>query len=222
MKWITSCPLLLMWFAILLPMGHLSGQKSAENEWSLINEKDNIYVYTRLLEDETLKEVRIQFRVQAPMHVFLSTLDFVPNYTDWVYKCAESRLVRKINDFEFYYYVRTDFPFPFVDRDLIVHTTGRIDPNTGIYYARSVAAPTEVAVRTDCVRIRKFESSWTIRPLRNGYLAATYQVRTEAGGVIPDWLTNLAVSTGPMRTIQGLLAQVALAVERSHQTDDNR
>jgi hypothetical protein len=221
MKSTDSHPLLLMWFVILVPVGCLIGQKSAEAEWSLINEKDNIYVYTRLLEDETLKEVRIQFRVQAPMQVFLNTLDHVPTYTSWVYKCAESKLVRKINDFEFYYYVRTDFPFPFVDRDIIIHTTGRIDSNTGIYYARSVGAPTELAVRPDCVRLREFESSWTVRPLQNGYLAATYQVRTEAGGAIPDWLTNLAVSTGPMRTIQGLLAQVARAVERSHQPDNN-
>jgi len=221
MKSTDSHPLLLMWFVILLPVGCLIGQKSAENEWTLTNEKDNIYVYTRLQEDETLKEVRIQFRVQAPMQVFLNTLDYVPAYTSWVYKCAESKLVRKINDFEFYYYVRTDFPFPFVDRDIIIHTTGRIDPNTGIYYARSVGAPTEVAIRSDCVRLREFESSWTVRPLRNGYLAATYQVKTEAGGAIPDWLTNLAVSTGPMRTIQGLLAQVARAVERSHQPDNN-
>lgn len=216
-------PLLLACIFSLLPSAHLSSQKSAENEWSLVNEKDNIYVYTRLQEDETLKEVRIQFRVKAPMEVFLNTLDHVPTYTDWVYKCAESKLVRKINDFDFVYYVRTDFPFPFVDRDLIVHTMARIDPNTGIYYARSVGAPTEVAVRPDCIRIREFESSWTIRPLRNGYLAATYQVKTEAGGAIPDWLTNLAVSTGPMRTIQGLLALVAQEVGRSHhQSDNNR
>lgn len=193
---------------VLMQAGTLSAQMTNNSGWTLVTDKDNILVYTRRSSDSSVKEVKVHFEVKASLQVFKQFLDYAPAYTQWVYKCSESRRLRTVNRDEFYYYVRTDFPFPVSDRDLVVHARNWVDARTGIAYAHSVAAPREVPAKDDCVRITHFESHWTIKPINNTELAVTYEVKTSPGGSIPDWVTNLGITTGPTRTMQALRAAV--------------
>jgi hypothetical protein len=206
---IAAIPRLLMSLLLLcFCLGTGTTQTTSHPGWTLSSDDDGINVYTRRSAHSGVKEVKIQFKVRASMEVFRQYLDHVPGYTQWVYKCTESRRLRTVDRDEFYYYVRSDFPFPVSDRDLVVHARNWIDPNTGIAHAHSVAAPRELAAKDDCVRIAVFESSWIIKPLNGEELFVTYEVKTNPGGNIPDWVTNMGVTVGPTRTMQALRREV--------------
>lgn len=206
---ITSIPrLLLPLFFLVFCAAEATAQTTSQAGWVLSSDDDGIHVYTRRSAHSGVKEVKIQFKVRASMEVFRQYLDYVPGYTHWVYKCTESRRLRTVNDSEFYYYVRTDFPFPVSDRDLIVRARNWFDASTGIAHAHSIATPRELAAKDDCVRIAVFESTWVIKPLNSEELFVTYEVKTNPGGNIPDWVTNMGVTVGPSRTMQALRQEV--------------
>lgn len=178
-----------------------------EGDWTSIRKTDEMEIFSRLGDSE-IKEIRISLRLEGTLQDVIHLLGDVPGYTRWVYKCVESVRLKTISENEFYYYVVTDFPFPFSDRDLIVHSRQRID-REGVYHSHSVVNVDLVAPKESMVRIPVFESFWRISPIGPGLLRIDYKVESSPGGAIPIWLVNFAVSVGPYETMTMFLEQVA-------------
>ena len=83
--------------------------------------------------------------------------------------CAKK--IKIISPNEYYYYTKSDFPFPIADRDLVVLSKQWEDKETGYIYSHSEAAPTMMANEKGTVRVTLFESYWKIMPQKDGQLA---------------------------------------------------
>lgn len=201
-------PILLLLASLMATAAFAQGHGSPSTSgWRMVSNEDQIEVYTRR-GSGNIKEVRIKLRIQASMEVLNAYTSQVPLYANWVYKTSEARLIRRSSPSEFWYYIRTDFPFPASDRDLVVHSHSRIDPTTGIMHAHSVAAPNELPQVADCVRITLFETTWKITPVGATAVDIDYWARTDPGGSIPAWIINLGITMGPTRTMQALRREV--------------
>lgn len=183
----------------------VSGQELDEPNWELVNSEDGIEVYTRTTASSSVKQIRIVCLVKSSMETITNFMLNASLYSSWVYKCDSSRLIKKVNNNEFSYYITINFPFPLDDRDLYVNSTNFIDPVTGIYYARSIKGEPESTQNNEYVHISEFESSWKISPLENGNLQIDYKVLSNPGGEIPTWLVNLAITKGPTETMKRLI-----------------
>ncbi|MDH5380212.1 MAG: START domain-containing protein [Cyclobacteriaceae bacterium] len=190
-------PFLLLVF--LLPFG--TSNKEAEPMWDLIKHEEDIRVYTRNNTISEIKEIRITLTVKSTMDKIVDVLSDVPLYTDWVYKCSISNKIISKSKNEFYYYVVTDLPSPFDDRDLIVHSKHWIDQTTGIFHSKSMADNKLVKEKEDYVRITNFVSSWEVKPLGNDLFYIEYQAQSNPAGNIPVWLINMAIAKGPYETM---------------------
>lgn len=177
-------------------------QNLNESGWKLVNEEDGIIVYTRTTENSPVKEIRIICTVKTTMERMVDFLSDVPLYADWVYKCDTAYQFSEVTSSEFSYYITLDFPFPFDNRDLAVHSHHRIDPTTGAYHSHS-ATDTLVAYSNDeYIHITEFESTWNIVPTTDGILLVDYQALSNPGGDIPAWLVNLVITKGPLETMR--------------------
>lgn len=58
--------------------------------------------------------------------------------------------------------------------------------------------------KEDLVRISNFKAIWIITPIDTQQLLIDYQVVSEPGGLIPDWLVNLAIAKRPYETMISL------------------
>lgn len=193
-------------FIILNTLCWLAYAQSSQNHgWDLVEEDDGIEVFTRTNDSSLIKEIRITVTVSSTVAIVSDLLGEVPLYTQWVYKCDSSKLLKRVNEHDFYYYVRTDFPFPFSDRDLVVHSKQWIEDATGAYFSHSYAHSGIVRKNADIIRITDFESSWHIKPVHGGLLFIDYQAKSSPGGEIPLWLVNLAITKGPLETMKGFL-----------------
>lgn len=186
----------------------INAQKVDNTNWDLVNSEDGIEVYTRTTESSSVKEIRILCLVKSSMETISNFLLDASLYSSWVYKCDSSRLIKKVNNNDFSYYITLDFPFPLDDRDLFVNSTNFIDPITGIYYARSIKDEPKSKQNDEYVHISEFESSWKINPLGNDNLQIEYKVLSNPGGDIPTWLVNLAITKGPTETMKQLIKMV--------------
>lgn len=185
-------------------------ETAKEVAWDLVKDEGNIQVYTRKPEDAKLKEIRILAEFKMDIDTLLQVLNDANKYTDWVYKCMESKVIRAINEEEFYYYVTADLPFPANDRDLVVLCKQWID-REGIVHSESIAKPDLMPDVNGYVRIQRYESKWKITPKTDGLIHIDYKSLSDPGGSIPAWIVNLAVAAGPLKTMKQLEKVVSAA-----------
>lgn len=191
--------------------------QNTEEDWHFVNENDGISVYTRHNDLSPIKEIRITLTVESSIEDLTKLLADVPLYKDWVYKCDESFLLKYVSDEEFHYYITMDFPFPFWDRDLAVHSTHWIDEKTGAYQSYSKVSSDSSYTNDEYVHITEFESHWAITPLENGQLYIDYKALSNPGGDIPIWLVNMAITKGPLETMTRFAKQVEIEKEKKTQ-----
>jgi len=146
----------------------LPAQNESLKGWVLQEEKTNLKVYTRPDERSGIKEVRIIATIKTTIPSLMAALNDVDGYTEWVYKCEQPKKLTVNSPQDFYYYTKTDLPFPVADRDLVVHSKQWKDAQTGVVYSRSVASPNYISKEKDVVRIQTFESFWHITDDNNG------------------------------------------------------
>lgn len=204
MRHFISTPLFILLISMIFLNIPLSSQ--ANDNWILIKKSKGLKVYTKMDQSSGLKSVKITGSIAADKLSVIDALNDVKNYTQWVYKCMESAKLEALSSNQYYYYVRTDMPFPFEDRDLVVLTTQSVDKN-GVYHSISKAAPTKIRSKHSVARIDSFSSHWKIYRRSAQSIRFEYVVAIDPGGYIPSWLVNLGVTIGPERTISDLEAR---------------
>ena len=172
-------------------------------DWNLIKQKDNIEVYTRYHNNSDYKEIRIITEFETDLETFMSILNKAEDYTKWVYKCSQGKFLEGLNDQEFIYYTVSDLPFPAVDRDLVIHSKQWKDEQGNIH-SKSIGLKDYLPLDPDYVRIPFFESTWDISKTQHGNIKVDYKAISHPGGYIPTWLVNMAISSGPVKTMEGL------------------
>lgn len=178
-----------------------------DNPWELFTVRENIKVYTRTNPDSPIKDVRITAALHTTMEKLTNHLREISNYPDWVYKCKTASRVRTNHEDDYYYYTQTDMPFPFKDRDLVAHVIQWKDAE-GVIRSEASAVADLVPVDEKMIRITQLKSNWTIFPEKNGLIPIDYTIQAHPGGSLPAWLINLAITKGPIKTMEKLMEKV--------------
>ena len=132
------------------------------NGWILKRNSDDIQVYYRESPDSKIYELRMDYYVETSLSGVVKLLDDVPNYKNWVYKLAETSMVERINQTDFYYYNRMDFPWPMSDRDLVGYSKLWQEPDTKIVRATVSSAHWKKKNLNDLVRVTTLEIQWNL------------------------------------------------------------
>ena len=192
------------YFSVLLVLPLLFTSFTTGNEnglgWSIVKANEEILVYKKPTENG-FNAIRIEARISAPLESFIDFVNQVDRYPEWVFKCREAENLEHSSNTSMKYWMVSDFPFPFKDRDLTIESSHHID-NTGVFHSTSHALPNQVD--SSNIAITHFDARWKVTPIGRNEINIEYEVQTEPGGVIPAWLYNLAVDLGPFKTMQNL------------------
>ena len=178
------------------------------DDWKLVTTRGDVKVYTRTNPDSPIKDVRITANIKTSMDRLTNHLREISNYPDWVYKCKAANRIRTNTEDDYYYYTQTDMPFPFRDRDLVAHVIQWKDAEGVIRSEASAVHDDIVPVDKKMVRITQLQSNWTIFPEKNGMIPIDYTIQAHPGGNLPAWLINLAITRGPIKTMEKLMEKV--------------
>lgn len=174
---------------------------SYASEWQLIKNKSDIKVYSRFPEDSDFKEIKIESVVESDLSALVALLTDVPNYPNWIYACNNSKLIKKVSDTEEYYYAQTDAPWPFSNRDVVMHSVMTQDNATKILKFNSYGTPSMYPLVDEVVRVKDISVSWKLIPISDNKIKIQYHLKADPGGFIPSWLANLTVDIGPYNTM---------------------
>jgi hypothetical protein len=161
-------------------------------------------VYTRKKEGEKFKEIKILTRYQTTLNTIMAAFDDTEAHKDWVFKTPESYTVEKINDNTLIYYIKSDLPFPVSDRDLVIKYKWTQNPETKIIITESVGVVGKVEEIDSNVRVKDFVSNYTLTPQQDGWIDIKYYAKMDPAGNLPAWLVNMAVTKGPIITMENL------------------
>ncbi len=201
--------LLLILVLFFLFPSNTNAQNFDKTDWKLKTTKGNLKVYTRKNENSDVKEIRITTSINAPLTKVLEVLNDVSKYPKWVFKCMEAKKVKVNSSFDYVYYSKYDFPFPFVDRDIVVHSNQWEDEKNGVLYSHSKATTSDMFLeKKGVVRITLLDAYWKITPQKDGTLAVDYIALTDPAGKLPSWIVNLGITKGSTETLKRFRALV--------------
>lgn len=196
----TLCKFLLTIVFHALALIHLQAQSN--EGWIFKNEKDGVKVYYRKTSD--VHEIKLITSIKSSLSGIIHLFNEVDDYSKWGYKLSEARLLKRVNNKEFYYYTKLDFPWPLNDRDLILHTQLEQDTSTRRVTSTSHAKPEYLPENEGVVRIKSTTTKWTLIPGAGGWVYVEYYINSNPGGNIPDWIVNMAIDMGPRETIKNM------------------
>jgi hypothetical protein len=187
-------------------------------EWALKKTTDDIRVYYRITDDG-----HTEFRGVTQVHASLSTLVAlfydVQSMPSWVHRTLEARELEQIGDREAYAYVAIRMPWPFRNRDVVLHSTLEQDPRTLAVTIRGADVGGHLPERSGHVRVRKIRSHWTFSPQADGSVEVAFQGYGDAGGSLNSplmrWAIDLVLWESPLKTLQGLKRMIVVPKYRN-------
>lgn len=188
---------------ILLLLCFLSLQ-AQESGWEEVDRKEDITVFVRKAEGSKLKEVKIKGKITCPLSELVKALEDVDAHGKWVKSTIESKTLDKAAVNDFHYYISTDMPYPVKNRDVVIHYYREQDPATKKVRINFDGVSDKLDAQKKFVRIPFFKAYYNITPKANKVQELEYYFKVDPGGSIPNWIANMAMTKGPMDTIESL------------------
>jgi ribosome-associated toxin RatA of RatAB toxin-antitoxin module len=172
--------------------------------WERIADRDGIVVERRLNEPPPMREIRALAHSPLPPAAIMATLWKHEEYTQFIPYLRRLDVLQDDGDSKLIY---EQIKVPVVkDRDVTVRVTRTFFPETGTYELNSIAVPDQgPAESRNFVRVRTSVGHWQLTPAADGGTAVLYSNRTDAGGLVPEWIANAAQTTATTQFMRAIL-----------------
>ena len=177
---------------------------SQNDGWKLVKEVEEIKVYTRKVDGSQYKQIRMISKIKAPLSEIVYALEDVNYHPEWAYETEGTKMLTKRSPSNFDYYAKMNLPFPFNDRDVAITYNRDQNTKSKIVTINAKASPKLVKEEGKYVRIKDFESSYTLTPLEEGWVEVDYFMAADPAGKLPAWVVNLFTTKGPIETMKAL------------------
>ncbi len=200
---------------LLFFSAQVSGQHAVKH--SLKIDKDGIKVYIHRHKNSNFRAFKAISCIPASMDSILAVMFDIDAYSQWIHACNKSFLIKEVSFYERYHYQAIDIPFPFKDRDFVLHSVMQQNPLTQTISIRSSAVidycldkqsePCQYVQQSDQVRVNFSVGTFTLSPCEQG-TKVTWSQHTDPAGNLPNWLVNQFVEDTPYWTLKQLSQKV--------------
>lgn len=176
----------------------------AQGNWEQKKNENGISVYTRKLNNEIYKEIKVLCQFNASAAQLIKILQNVNHHKDWVYNTKTSYLISRKNKDTLYYYSETALPWPINNRDLVIQLTFAEDVANKVLKIQALSMPKMLPDKPNVVRVPYSLGLWNVITLPNNQLKIEYTFSVNPGGTLPAWLVNFTATAGPYSTFKKL------------------
>jgi hypothetical protein len=179
-------------------------------QWQFVDADDGIRTWKLELPDQDLPGFRGQAMIEANAETILKVMLDHKSHTKWMYRCAESRVLEKLDEQRAILYNRTSAPWPVWDRDVVVLSTiSKSDDGRSVDVKFSNVDSQLKKVPEGVIRMPRLVGFYKLREKAPGRTEVTYQIESDIGGSIPGWLARRAAKELPFVTLSRLRDRVA-------------
>lgn len=170
-------------------------------------DKNSIKVFTRKTKNFKVDEIKVECEFDGRVSQLVAVLLDVNKHYEWVYKTTKSQFLKKITDTDIFFYTEIQAPWPFENRDLIVHMK-MLQNSNKIITIEANNVNDFMPDKKHIVRVRYSRANWIITPLNNKKFKIEYRVQIDPGDGVPAWILNLFIANGPYDTFLKLKEQI--------------
>ncbi len=175
--------------------------------WALAREDKarDIRVYVRDMRGSDYQAFYAVTRVTARIDSVVAVLSDVPAMPEWVVRMVGVRLLRRESDRELWVHAHYRLPYPFLDREAVLHSRLQQDARSGQVTIITRSLPGMVAPKREKrVRLADMHSTWKITPEQSGRVRIEFWGEGEPGGYVPPLLFNYNLPDEPLQTLRNL------------------
>ena len=173
--------------------------------WDLKKEKNGVKVFTRAIEGSNFNEFMSVGIHAGSIGSLISVLQDDTNFCNWFPDCKEFKLLKKPSKLERLQYMVVKAPFPVSNRDTIQHTVLSQDFVSKTVLINLSASPETLPEVPGTIRIPKSRGFWKFTPLDNNQVEVTFQLHSDPGGTLPEWVANIFVTETPLKAVLNLI-----------------
>ena len=172
----------------------------AQRDWELRKDENGIAVYTRKLDNEKYKEIRVLCEFDASADKLIEILQDVNHHKNWVYKTTKSYLISRKNKDTLFYYSEISLPWPASNRDAVVQLSCANDTANKKLIIAVQSMPNILPEKPGLVRVPYSLGLYDVKTLPKSHIKIDYTLKVNPGGSLPVWLVNYTATIGPYNT----------------------
>ena len=172
------------------------GFASEAQPWELVDNDDDIQIWSRPNRQSSIDEVLARAQVDVPVGRLWDVLEDVEHYHEFMPHMSNARILERAGPGIIYQYQKVDAPMVST-RDCVMRIELEVDRDKGRFRRayRVSHPPLAPPVEDGVIRMRKAQGVWEIRRITDDTSELIYQALAEPGGRIPSWITNYANSS---------------------------
>ena len=200
------CTLVLFFTSILLLTTSTLAEEiplEADN-WEEQKKEGGITIYIRPHPNSSFEAFKAVAILDAPLNNIMAVMANPLSCIEWVHGCTESYGFDEKNFNDRYAYSVNDMPWPFKDRDYVLHIKTTSKPGSNKILMHMNASADKKSVSDDYLRVSVAQTIYILEALDNNKTKMTWLQHVEPGGVLPGWLVNSLIVDIPIKSLQAL------------------
>ena len=195
----------------------------SQNNWKLVKNSEDIKVYVKDGNDEKgYVNIKAVTTTKGSVASFAKVMQDVSNYNKWMHAVEETFLVSQQSDFDFSYYMLTDFPWPAKDRDAVINMKFNYNPVDKTFVTVSRDVKGLVPEKDNLTRVEKIKASYSFKQMHNGQVRIEYKGQIKPGVELPEWLMEQVYHIAPYNTLKNLREYVQNSKYKNNGLDLNK
>lgn len=183
---------LLLGAILLLSFGDLSAadrNKKTPGVWELAKTEDNISIYYRWIDLDTMKtrEMRALFSIDTTVDAILPQFSDAGNYSSWAVGIKECKIY-PVDDSNWVSYIVMDYPWPFKKKDLV--TQCQLLEKDEETILKMLADKEFLAENPKMERIQNYQGEWKFTPGKTGQTLVEYRAISFTKPVFPRFVQD--------------------------------
>jgi len=202
---------LLAAIAALLVLSLAAAAAAQAPGWEEVRRDKGVTVWQKERPDLGMPIFRGRTVIDANVYVLLAILADFDNHCQWMHGCHTAKLLKGYDDFHRVSYNRTDAPWPVDDRDVVLDSRVEVKAarHTVLIRFKSITSALQPEV-DGVVRMTKLQGYYKLVALSPTRTTVEYQVDTDPGGYLPDWVVARASQDLPVNTLTNLRKRAGL------------
>lgn len=186
-------------FSILLLIQSFSS--FSQNNWVLSKEKGNIIIWTREEKGSEYDAFKARMILHVSIDEIIKVLRDIKAYPEW-FAYTEKTILIKQSDNVIYFYMETDFPWPYKNQDMVYKMIFNKISDKEVK-ADLIGLPSYVSEIKGVHRMQKAGGYIHLKEV-GGETRISYVFHSEPSEEVPVWLANQSVTELPYKTFSAL------------------
>lgn len=186
---------------LMFSMALYTSLSVAEGDWNLVQDEDEIRIYTRPNDKTNLNDFKADMIISASIEEVSSHMSAMEDQSKWMYDRELTKVLDRPNDRTTIVYSVTNAPWPVTDRDAVVSFTYS-ENNTDEFIRIDVANIDDYhPLNEDLVRVPYIKGFWELIKIDDNSTKIVFMNAASPGGSIPDWLADSFVLDMPYHSL---------------------